>query len=125
LTCKHVLPHMIARKRGSIINVSSGAADRDFPPMTCYAVAKAAQERFSGCLAQDVKQHNIAVNVLRPGVLQTEGVWDHGYPLDPELIKLYPPPEVVVPSALWLAQLTDSAFTGRVLNYLEFGNIWP
>ena len=31
----------------------------------------------------------------------------------------------IVPSILWLAQLTDSSFTGRMLNFLEFGKSWP
>lgn len=79
LCSKAVLPGMIERKAGSIINVSSLAADeRDegtVPTGVAYAVSKAGLDRFTLGLATEVGRHNIAVNALKPHkVVDTDGM---------------------------------------------------
>jgi len=76
---KAVLPDMIERKMGSIINISSLAADeRDegtVPTGAAYAASKAALDRFTFSLATEVGRHNIAVNGLKPHtVVDTDGM---------------------------------------------------
>ena len=67
---------MIETGGGSIINVSSGAADPNVtglpPGFLTYSVAKAALERFSTGLAGEVGSLGMAVNALRPGAVKTE-----------------------------------------------------
>lgn len=68
LMVKAVLPGMIERKSGSIINISSLAANkrvRGFSGIS-YGVSKAALERFTWGLAAELGQYNIAVNAIKP-----------------------------------------------------------
>jgi citronellol/citronellal dehydrogenase len=76
---KAVLPDMIERKAGSIINISSLAADeRDegaVPTGAAYAASKAGLDRFTLSLATEAGRHNIAVNTLKPhAVVNTDGM---------------------------------------------------
>lgn len=79
LCSKAVLPPMIGQKRGSIINISSLAAnERDegtVPTGVAYAASKAALDRFTWGLATEVGKYNIAVNAVKPHrVVDTEGM---------------------------------------------------
>lgn len=79
LCARAVLPAMIAQKSGSIINISSLAADeRDggtVPTGVAYGVAKAGLDRFTWGLAVEVGKFNIAVNGLKPKEpVDTEGM---------------------------------------------------
>ena len=64
LTCRYVLPVMIRRHRSSIINVGSWAATTPRVGGTDYCSSKAALQMFGLCLAGEVREHNIAVNML-------------------------------------------------------------
>ena len=83
-----VLEDMIPRGSGSIVNISSGAAIgpgrgpyQDVPPNsggTCYGAEKAALERFSQGLAQEVYEHGISVTAVSPSqVVPTPGTVFH------------------------------------------------
>jgi NAD(P)-dependent dehydrogenase (short-subunit alcohol dehydrogenase family) len=71
LCVRAVLPHMLERGSGRVVNISSGAADKNLKGASAYNVSKAAIERFSGTLAAEVEDRNIVVTVLRPGVVDT------------------------------------------------------
>ena len=71
LCARAVLPHMLDRGSGRIINVSSGAAAHNIKGLSAYNASKAALERFSGTLAAEVSGSGVAVTVLRPGVADT------------------------------------------------------
>jgi citronellol/citronellal dehydrogenase len=77
-----VLPGMKARGSGWILNISSHAAihpDRAAPGRggTVYGMCKAALERFTTGLAQEVYEDGIGVNVISPGLVATPGVLHH------------------------------------------------
>jgi len=79
---QRVLPGMKARGRGWILNISSHAAlhpDKAQPGSggTVYGMCKAALERFTTGLAQEVYGFNIGVNVISPGLVATPGVIHH------------------------------------------------
>ncbi len=79
LCSKSVLPHMVKQKSGSIINISSLAADeRDegtVPTGIAYAASKAALDRMTYGLASEAGKYNIAVNALKPHkVVDTDGM---------------------------------------------------
>ncbi len=73
LCTKAVLPQMVERKSGHIINLSSVLARRvrfSIP----YGATKAAIERLTLGLAREMKKHNVAVNALCPDFTVTEAV---------------------------------------------------
>ena len=77
-----VLPSMIERKTGWIVNVSSHAAlhpklDAGGRGGTVYGMGKAALERFTTGLASEVYEDNVSVNVISPGLVATPGVVHH------------------------------------------------
>jgi len=70
--CAHaVLPGMIARQSGRVVNIASGGGATMFPYFSAYVTAKTALIRFSECLAHEVKQHGIAVFAMGPGTVRT------------------------------------------------------
>lgn len=71
LCCRAVLPHLLEKGYGRIVNVSSGAADRNLEGASAYNASKAALERFTGTLAAEVKDTDIKVTALRPGIVDT------------------------------------------------------
>lgn len=67
-----LLPPMIARRRGSIINVSSTAGFQPMPYVAVYAATKAFVTSFSMALAEEVRQSGVIVVTLCPGPTLTE-----------------------------------------------------
>jgi 3-oxoacyl-[acyl-carrier protein] reductase len=66
-----VLPGMIARRHGKIINLSGGGATGPRPNFSAYAASKAAIVRLTETLAEEVKPYNIQVNAIAPGAVNT------------------------------------------------------
>jgi short-subunit dehydrogenase len=67
-----VLPAMIERKQGSILNVASTAAFQPGPGMAVYFATKAFVLSFSEALHEEVKRHGVSVSALCPGPTATE-----------------------------------------------------
>lgn len=67
LCCKAVLPVMIEKRYGKIINFSSGTGKQPLSHRTPYATSKMGVIGFTRTLAADVGQHNINVNAICPG----------------------------------------------------------
>jgi 3-oxoacyl-[acyl-carrier protein] reductase len=72
LLCRAVLPDMIARQRGRIVNISSITAMMGVAGSTHYAAAKAGVIGFSKSLAREVADKRINVNVIAPGLIDTD-----------------------------------------------------
>jgi citronellol/citronellal dehydrogenase len=111
-----VLPTMQAQKSGSIINISSVAAQGG----SHYGATKRAIESMSIGLARELKDQGIAVNAMKPvGGIETPGLL-FGRPQGsrpagaarPEL----PKPDSYVEAAILLALATPETFTGQVYN---------
>lgn len=62
-----LLPAMLERGRGAIVNVSSAAGVRPFANETDYCAAKYGLEGFSYSLAMELAAHNVSVNLVTPG----------------------------------------------------------
>lgn len=71
LCARFVLPSMIQRKQGRIINISSGAGAYPVAYGHSYSVAKTALARFSECVALDTKDYGISVFTIDPGLVLT------------------------------------------------------
>jgi NAD(P)-dependent dehydrogenase (short-subunit alcohol dehydrogenase family) len=129
LCCHAVLPGMVERCRGRIINVASGAGTRGIPYMSSYVTSKAALIRFTEALAAETKHHGISVFCIQPGSVRTamaeqilassaenrwfgwlEEVYEKGWNLTPE-----PATRLV----LYLASGEADALTGRFFHAAE------
>ncbi len=71
LCCKAIVPGMIERKYGRIVNISSIAGKRGGPYITAYAASKHALLGFSSSLAMELQGTGIMVNAICPGYVDT------------------------------------------------------
>ncbi|TMP91750.1 MAG: SDR family oxidoreductase [Verrucomicrobia bacterium] len=69
---RHLLPQMIARKRGGILNVSSSAGFLPIPNFAVYAATKAYVTSFSEALRAELHGTGVSVCALCPGPVHTE-----------------------------------------------------
>jgi NAD(P)-dependent dehydrogenase (short-subunit alcohol dehydrogenase family) len=71
LCSRAVLPGMIARGEGRIVNVASGAGTFAIPYLGAYVTSKTALIRFTEILALEVAQHGVKVFAIEPGTVRT------------------------------------------------------
>src|SRR5439155_19661132 len=69
---RHLLPRMIARRRGGILNVSSSAGFLPIPDFAVYAATKAYVTNFSEALRAELRGTGVRVCALCPGPVHTE-----------------------------------------------------
>ena len=115
-----VLPSMRARRRGWIVNISSGAGIPPKPPYrggarggTVYGMCKAALERFSTGLASEVAADSVAVNAVSPGLVATPGVAVHGLITEATRDRVQPI-EFIAEAVYRLASGDPATLTGRI-----------
>lgn len=132
--CSHaVLPQMVARRGGSIVNVSSvnGLHALGDP---AYSAAKAGMIAMTKALAMEYGRHGIRANCVLPGTVRTP-IWDERRARDPGVLKMlerwYPLGRIVEPEEVarviaFVASDAASAITGAVIPVdcgLTAGNI--
>lgn len=71
-TTRAVLPQMMERKSGDIINIASTAGLKGSPQTSAYSASKAALIGMSESLMLEVRKHNIRVTTLNPSTVATE-----------------------------------------------------
>lgn len=111
-----LLPSMLERKSGRIINISSILAEEVIPPMVSYSVSKAALEKLTQYAGLELKPHNIPVNCLRIEMsIATEG-WMYRNP-DTDFSD-WEKPDAASEATLWIAtQPVD--WTGNVVTIAD------
>lgn len=67
--CRLIVPWMVEKGGGSIINLSGGGATRPRANFSAYATAKAGLVRFSETLAEELRRYNVQVNCIAPGTI--------------------------------------------------------
>jgi 3-oxoacyl-[acyl-carrier protein] reductase len=72
LVSKAVIPAMIRRGGGDIINISSLAGKNTFAGGGIYCASKWGLQGLSGCMAEDLRDHGIRVSLVCPGSVATE-----------------------------------------------------
>ncbi len=75
LCMKSVLPQMIKKKKGHIINILSVAANTAFENSAVYAASKAGLLAMSNSLREEVRRYNIKISNILPGAVETP-MWD-------------------------------------------------
>ena len=119
ICAQSVLPHMIERKWGRIINISSGTVTMGLANLLHYVTSKAAVIGFTRALAREVGEHGITVNVILPGSTQTEIERTTTTPelrrkiVDMQCIKRVETPEDLANFALFLASEESGFITGQ------------
>jgi citronellol/citronellal dehydrogenase len=119
LCTRAVVPSMLERGSGSILNITSGAGDMEVRrtddgrlPSLAYGVSKAAVNRMTVGFAAELAPHGVSVNALMPaGLVITEGArafYADAVPPDA------PGPEAMVEAALVLVQQTPDGINGWV-----------
>jgi len=71
-TTRAVLPQMIERKAGDIINISSTAGQKGAPVTSAYSASKFAVLGLTESLMLEVRKHNIRVSALTPSTVATD-----------------------------------------------------
>ncbi len=123
LCSRAVLPIMMELRRGSIINIGSRmATDPNQGGGVLYSASKAAVHMFSYCLADEVRDYNIAVNILSPGGLRSEG--SAAIPWTQRDWHERVDPGAIGPLAVYLALQDASTFTGQLASRFDFGTAW-
>jgi NAD(P)-dependent dehydrogenase (short-subunit alcohol dehydrogenase family) len=120
LCCREVLPGMIARRSGRIVNVTSGAGVFAIPDMSAYVVSKTALVRLSEQLALEAGPFGVRVFPIRPGVVRTAMV-EEGRKRVPLVQKVLDDgldvtPQVVAELVLFLASGRADALSGRLFS---------
>ena len=123
LLCRAVVPVMMRQGNGSIIHIGSRMGSSHLQGGgVLYSSTKAAVHMFSQCLAEEVREYNIAVNILSPGALRSEG--SAAIPWTQRDWHLRVDPAVVGPSAVYLALQDAQSMTGQLVHRVEFGETW-
>jgi 3-oxoacyl-[acyl-carrier protein] reductase len=122
-----VLPHMLSRRKGVIINFSGGGAVQPFPRFSAYGTSKAAIVRFTETLAEEVKEFGVRINAIAPGPVNTRlldqvlaagekaGTATYSKALE-QKAKGGTPPERAAELAVFLASPAAEAVTGRLIS---------
>jgi len=66
------LPHMIARRKGRIVNISSVTFHLGMADLTHYVASKGGVIGLTRALAREAGEHNIHINCITPGAIQTQ-----------------------------------------------------
>ena len=72
LVCRNVIPHMVERGSGAIINMSSVAGKRPLPRRPAYNAVKHGIIGLTRCFASELASHGITVNAICPGIIDTD-----------------------------------------------------
>ena len=122
LCCQAAARLMIPQGSGRIINVSSIGGQVALPRLVAYCAAKGAVNQLTRVLAVEWAPHNILVNAISPGWIETDltkGLRDNPQRLD-ALVRQVPlgrmgTPDEIVGAAIYLASDAASYVTGQML----------
>jgi 2-hydroxycyclohexanecarboxyl-CoA dehydrogenase len=111
--CRAVLPGMVERRRGRIVNVSSIHGTRGDANVAAQAAAKFGLIGLTQSLAREFRVYNIAVNAVCPGTVENKKEEGEALHAEPLAEKLWP--RDVARAVLFLASDDAAAITGTAL----------
>lgn len=122
LCTQAVLPGMLARQHGAVINIASRAAQLGVPRLAHYAAAKGGVIAFTRSVAREVGEQGVRVNCIAPGPLNTDLLAERAK--DPEwakaklsaqVLKRFSEADEVAATAVFLASPASSLYVGQTL----------
>ena len=123
--CTHrILPGMLERGYGRIINVASRGAQATASRASGYAGSKAAVVSFTKNIANTIdreKYPDVLVNAIIPGITKTD-IWSRAFELgyiDEDFLARFQEPEAVYPHTRFIVDLPSDGFSGRTFFYGE------
>jgi 3-oxoacyl-[acyl-carrier protein] reductase len=122
LCCLAVYPEMKAKKKGKIINISSGRVFDGTPNRLHYTTSKAGVVGFTRSLAREVGEDNICVNAIAPGLTLSDTQVSSSDPSyiqwqnDKRCFKRNQVPDDLVGAVLFLSSSDSDFMTGQLLN---------
>ena len=116
-----LVPGMLERGHGSIINITSMVASKGVPGASAYSASKSAVESLTRTWAAEFGSRGIRVNSVAPGPTKTEGVEAEWGETNEELGRALPlgrtaEPEEIAHAVLFLASPRSSFITGSTLH---------
>jgi len=116
---KAAVRHMLRKRYGRIINVTSVAGQMGNPGQTNYSASKAGMIGFTKALAREVASRSVTVNAVAAGFIDT-AIWDRLETMKDALLEMIPLgrvglPEEVAHSVAFLASDEAAYITGHVL----------
>ncbi|MEU0471911.1 SDR family NAD(P)-dependent oxidoreductase [Streptomyces olivaceus] len=103
-----LVPHMLAKGEGAIVNVTSITASRGFAGSSVYSASKGALEALTRSWAAEFADAGVRVNAVSPGSTRTEGV----------LRKVGPEADKAVTDALGIKRLADPREIAETISFL-------
>lgn len=130
LVCRHVVPGMVTRGHGRVINISSQLGIKGGRSLTHYSAAKAGVLGFTKALALEVAPNGVLVNAIAPGPIETpliEGLSDAWRAAKRAELPLgrFGRPDEIAPTAVLLASSPGGdLFVGQTLGP-NSGDVMP
>lgn len=121
--CREVGRHMVSRKKGAIINISSIVGSHGLADLAAYGASKGAMITLTKCLAVEWAKYNLRVNTVAPGFCETS--YAENFKKNKELyeftvertpLRKWGTPRDVAEACLFLATDASRFITGEVLH---------
>jgi 3-oxoacyl-[acyl-carrier protein] reductase len=119
---KLVMPHMVQQRSGAVVNIASVTFFTGLKNLTHYIATKGAIIGFTRGLAREMGEHNVRVNCITPGAIETEGERklltskDTDVFMAQQSLKRRITPLDVARVCLFLSTELSDAMTGQTLN---------
>jgi 3-oxoacyl-[acyl-carrier protein] reductase len=130
LTCRAVVPQMVRRGEGRVINIASQLGIKGGRGLTHYSAAKAGVIGLTKALALEVAEHGVLVNAIAPGPIHTpmvEGIteeWKKAKQAELPLGRFGTPDEVAPTAVLLASSPGGSLYVGQTLGP-NSGDVMP